>query len=385
VSRAGLLLFLSGFLCQALAQEVAQDVVQEAVQETEATVYEKKSTDLQEKQQEILSDIYRMTGRQRKLAAKKSEQLQKREELEADMADLQVDIQDVTKQIQELRKKIILRMRNFHRISAPTIFQSLIGAHDLAEMDRNARIMYKISKSDMEQLRTFRGLKNLLSEQQTKLENKISEFEKTQRNLEKQETRIKKTYVAQMDLLKKLSDQDKGIVEKINELKKQNRGLLGDKEPVLQGLFLGGIYEKKGSLSLPVQGVVTKRFGLLPMNSPKIRVYNKGWFIASALTSTVTSVYKGQVAFVGDWSDYQKVVILDHGDHFYSVYANLAKTNVQLGDDIEALASIGESGASRLYGMGLYFEMRHFSQSEDPAEWFKNSKFNLSSVKEQSL
>ena len=277
--RWAFFLFICGFLRPILAQELSQGQPLELPSAaTPNTVYEKKSTELQEKQQEILSDIYRMTGRQRTLATKKSEQLQKREELEADMADLQVDIQDVSKQIQELRKKIILRMRNFHRISAPTIFQSLLGAHDLAEMDRNAIIMYKISKSDIEQLRTFRGLKNLLSEQQIKLENKISEFEKTQKNLERQESRIKKTYIAQLDLLKKLSDQDKGIIEKINDLKKQNRGLLGDKEPVLQGLFLGGIYEKKGSLSLPVQGVVTKRFGLLPMNSPKIRVYNKmGW------------------------------------------------------------------------------------------------------------
>ncbi len=350
-----------------------------------STEEEQKTVQVQEKQKEILSDIYRMTSKQRLLASKKSEQLQKREELEADMADLQVDIQDVTSQIQVLRKRIIVRMRNFHRISAPTIFQSLLGAHDLAEMDRNARIMYKISKSDVEQLRTFRGLKNLLSEQQATLEQKIAEFEKTQKKLERQEAAIKKIYNAQMDLLKKLSAEDQSIINKINELKKKNRGLLGDKEPIVQGLFLGGIYEKKGHLSLPVQGVVTKRFGLLPMNSPKIRVYNKGWFISSPITSTVSSVYKGQVAFVGDWNDYQKVVILDHGDHFYSVYANLTKTNVQIGDDVEAMASLGESGISRLYGMGLYFEMRHFSQSEDPAEWFRNSKFNLSSVKEQSL
>ncbi len=376
MKRAILVFLLITSLRPILAAEKQQEVAADYVQ---------KSTDLQEKQREILSDIYRMTSRQRKLASRKSEQLQKREELEADMADLQVDILDVSKQIQELRKKIIVRVRNFHRISAPTIFQSLLGAHDLAEMDRNARIMYKIAKSDVEQLRTFRGLKNLLSEQQYKLETKISEFEKTQKKLEKQESAIKKTYVAQMDLLKKLSAQDKGIVDKINDLKKKNRGLLGEAEPVLQGIFLGGIFEKKGHLSLPVQGVVTKRFGLLSMSSKKIRVYNKGWFISAPVTSIVSSVYKGQVAYVGDMGEYQKVIVLDHGDHFYSVYANLVNASVQIGDDIDALASIGESGISRLNGMGLYFEMRHFSQSEDPAEWFKNSKFNLSSVKEQSL
>ena len=341
--------------------------------------------DLQEKQREILADIYRMTSRQRQLATKKSEQLQKREELEADVADLQQDIQEVSQQIQGLRKKIILRMRNLHRVSAPTIFQSFFGAHDLAEMDRNARIMYKISKSDVEQLRTFRGLKNLLSEQQTKLERKISEFEKNQKNLDRQEKAIKNTYAAQMELLRKLGEQDKSIVLKLKEIKKKNIALDSQKQTTVAGIFEGGIYEKKGQLALPSQGVISQRFGLLQMNSPKIRVYNKGWFITTAASNEVQSVHKGQVAYTGTLGDYHQVVILDHGDHFYSVYANLTQSIVKVGDEVEAHVLLGHTGQSRMYGTGVYFEMRHFSQSEDPAEWFKNSRFNLSSIKEQGL
>jgi septal ring factor EnvC (AmiA/AmiB activator) len=56
-----------------------------------------------------------------------------------------------------------------------------------------------------------------------------------------------------------------------------------------------------------------------------------------------------------------------------------------VGDEIEAQTILGLVGQSRIYGQGLYFEIRHFSQSEDPAEWFKDSKFHLSSVKEQEL
>ncbi len=347
--------------------------------------YEKKSTDIQEKQREILADIYRMTSHQRKLATRKSDQLQRREELEADVADLQQDIQEVSEQIQTLRRKIILRMRNLHRVSAPTIFQSLFGAHDLTEMDRNARIMYKISKSDVEQLRTFRGLKNLLSEQQNKLEKKIAEFEKTQKNLERQESAIKKTYNAQMELLKKLGDQDHTIVEKLKEIKKKSIGVVGEKESMIAGLFAGGIYEKKGRLEFPTQGVVSRKFGLLSMPSPKIRVYNKGWFISTIPDKEILAVHKGHVAYVGPLGEYNQVVVLDHGDHFYTVYANLSNALVQVGEEVGSQQVLGQTGQSRIYGSGLYFEMRHFSQSEDPAEWFKNSRFHISSVKEQSL
>jgi murein hydrolase activator len=351
----------------------------------EMTEIQKKSNLLQEQQREILADIYKMTGLQRRLATKKSQQLQRREELEADVADLQQDIQEVTAQIQILRKKIVLRMRNLHRVSAPTIFQSFFGAHDLNEMDRNARILYKISKADIEQLRTFRGLKNLLSEQQTKLEKKIADFEKNQKSLERQETAIKKTYSAQMNLLRKLGEQDQSMVNKLKQIKKEAIFKTTEKDTLVASLFEGGIYEKKGQLELPTTGVLSKRFGLLQMSSPKIRVYNKGWFISTPPQKEVVAIHKGQIAHVGYLPGFNNVVILDHGDHFYSVYANLSQAQVQVGDEIEALTTLGQVGQSRLHGQGLYFEMRHFSQSEDPAEWFKDSKFHLSSVKEQEL
>lgn len=334
----------------------------------------------------LLEDIYKMTRRQKALATRKSEQLQKREELEADVADLQRDIQDVTSQIQALRKKIVLRMRNLHRIGAPTIFQSLLGAQDLTEMDRNARILFKISKADVEQLRTFRGLKNLLSEQQMKLETKIVESEKNQKVLDRQERAIKRNYTLQMDLLKQLSQQDQSLLQKIKDIKKSAFLAPGKKTVQLPSLYEGGLYEKKGALDLPVTGgVISKRFGLLQMNSPKIRVYNKGWFITTIPQKDVVAVHRGQVAYADQLEEYNYVVVLDHGDHFYSVYANLQSTDLRVGEEVESLRSLGQTGYSRLNGHGLYFELRHFSQSEDPSGWFKDAKFHLSSVKEQSL
>ena len=344
-----------------------------------------KSNDIKEQERELLANLYKMSSRQRSLAQQKAQQLEKREELEADVAELQKEIHDVGEQINQVRKKIILRIKNLHRVSAPTIFQSLFGAQDITEMDRNARIMYKISKADVEQLRVFRGLKNLLNQQQNSLEKKIAEFEKTQKKLEKQESAIKSTYMAQMEMLRKLNDKDKTILNKLKEIKRKTFDQVAKKQTAFEGLFESGIYEKKGSLDLPATGVVSRRFGLLRLASKKIRIYNKGWFISTAPQKEVNSIYKGQVVYTGELEEHNKVVIVDHGDHFYSVYANLADILIQAGAEVESQAVLGRVDESRHYGHGLYFELRHFSQSEDPAEWFKNSGLNISSVKEQSI
>lgn len=370
------------FITTSLAKAQSTPTSGEAAIAVKATVYKKKSISLQEREREILSFLYKMTRKQRRLAMLKADHLQKREELESDVAILQKNIGDVTEQIKVMRQKIVSRTRNLYKINAPTIFQSIFGSQNITEMDRNARILYKLSKSEMGQLRDFRGLKNLLDQQGQELEVKLMALEKTQKDLERQEKEIKSLYYSQMEMLKTLEAEDKLILEKLKALKvKTAHTTLGMYAPALEN----GLYEKKGQLDLPVAGLVTQKFGLLPVNQEKIKVYHKGWFITCALGKEVYPVHMGTVAFVGILAERGNVVIVDHGDHFYSVYANLDSVAVSMGDKVAALDTIGYAGSSRLFGNGLYFEIRHFSQSEDPVEWFDQNRLRISSVKENSI
>lgn len=347
-----------------------------------ASEYSKKSVEIKEKEREILATLYSMTRKQRKLVQLKAEHLQKREGLESDINDLQVNIEDVSLQIKTMRKKIATRTRNLYKINAPTIFQTIFGSQDLAEMDRNSRILYRLSKSEIEQLRDYRGLKNLLDQRQQEVESKMAALEKTQKNLEEKELEIKNMYYAQTELLRKLEGEDKKILQTLKKMKaSSSHGNLNFYAPALAG----GLYEKKGKLDLPVTGMVTQKFGLIPLRQEKLKIYNKGWFISCSLGKEVYPVHSGTVVFVGILDERQNVVIIDHGDHFYSVYSNLSSSRVRQGDSISSMDVIGDSGSSRLYGQGLYFEIRHFSQPEDPSGWFDESRLSISSLKESSI
>ena len=181
--------------------------------------YHQKSVEIKEKEREILATLYAMTRRQRKLVQLKADHLEKREGLESDINDLQQNIEDVGGQIKTMRKKIATRTRNLYKINAPTIFQTIFGSQDLAEMDRNSRILYRLSKSEIDQLRDYRGLKNLLDQQQQELETKLLSLEKTQKDLDKKEEEIKKTYYAQMQMLKKLESEDQKILQVLKNIK----------------------------------------------------------------------------------------------------------------------------------------------------------------------
>jgi len=87
------------------------------------------------------------------------------------------------------------------------------------------------------------------------------------------------------------------------------------------------------------------------------------------LGAPVRSVFPGRVAFADEYSDYGKTVILDHGDGYFTVSANLKVIDVRVGDDVGAssrIGSVGDTGQGSL----LYFEIRQGTDTLNPAEWF---------------
>ncbi len=93
-----------------------------------------------------------------------------------------------------------------------------------------------------------------------------------------------------------------------------------------------------------------------------------GLEIRSTLGAPVRSVFGARVAFADRYGAYGRLVILDHGDQYYSVSGNLAAIEVKVGDEISAgerLGTVGDDGR----GAMLYFEVRHGTETLAPGPW----------------
>ena len=72
--------------------------------------------------------------------------------------------------------------------------------------------------------------------------------------------------------------------------------------------------------------------------------------------------------------NFGRTVILDHGDSYYSVYAFVSQLKVHEGDQVREGDVLAVSGSySPLFGPGLYFEIRHFTDAIDPKPWIKDA------------
>lgn len=123
----------------------------------------------------------------------------------------------------------------------------------------------------------------------------------------------------------------------------------------------------RGKIKLPVQGELTGRFGA-PRGAAGTE--SKGLFIRAAEGQPVRSIGRGRVVFADWMRGFGNMMIVDHGEHYLSIYANNEALLKQVGENVEpgeSIATTGSSGGNE--ETGLYFEMRHLGRAFDPLRW----------------
>lgn len=94
-------------------------------------------------------------------------------------------------------------------------------------------------------------------------------------------------------------------------------------------------------------------------------------FLARPAT-TVMSVAEGRVAYASEYGSYGRMVILDHGDTFYTIYAGLGRIAARVGDYLPRGGAIGDvAGGSN---PALFFEVRRGTRSLDTRNWLGLSR-----------
>lgn len=129
--------------------------------------------------------------------------------------------------------------------------------------------------------------------------------------------------------------------------------------------------EYKGKLKLPVNGVIERVFVEKKGSVLARFLYNKGVFIKAPVGTKVKAVADGKVAYAGWFREFGRVVIIDHGAHFFSVTAYLGKVTKKTGDVVLKGEVVGEVGSPELTRCsGIYFEWRRHGKPLPVFDWF---------------
>lgn len=121
---------------------------------------------------------------------------------------------------------------------------------------------------------------------------------------------------------------------------------------------------KKGSLPLPIQRKCR-------IKSHKSDDYGGPYLaISSAKGSNVRAVAAGSIAFADELAPYGKLVVVDHGQSYFTVYGGLSRVVVSAGGPVREGAVLGQVDPE----VALVFQLRAGSRTLAPLKWLMTGR-----------
>ncbi len=275
-----------------------------------------------------------------------------------------------------LEDELAGRLAAAYKMRQGGLMMVLLSQNGVGSVRRRYKYLESLMLYDMNLIKEYQDTALSLSEAKNALEKK----RQTLAGLRESELRYKRSILKgrrrKKYLIRKVkSDRDLNLIalrgleeaslrleSKIGELKKKLR--------YASMPLTSDFASLKGSFIMPVKGRVVSFYGKLRDPELKTVIFNKGIEIKAPEGAEIKSVYRGRVIYSDWFKGYGKMIIVDNGDGYYTVFAHLSKALKRVGEDVaqgELIGFVGDTDS--LKGPYLYFEIRYRGIPKDPLEW----------------
>ncbi|CAM1334367.1 murein hydrolase activator EnvC family protein [Tenacibaculum aestuariivivum] len=136
--------------------------------------------------------------------------------------------------------------------------------------------------------------------------------------------------------------------------------------------LLANFEENKGSLPWPVNGIITRKFGIQPHPTfSGISINSPGLHIVTQANTDAKSIFNGKVLALQSQSGGKKSVLIQHGNYI-SAYNNLEKVYVKNGETIKTGDKLGKVFTDKVSGKTvLLFVLFKNTSKLNPAKWIR--------------
>lgn len=339
----------------------------------------KRALETEKKKESVLQAIQDLDAA---LALKRRERVdinrklkQKDREIEAITAQLAALHTDIG----ERRRSILARVRTQYIEGRFGALKALLAAKDYETLQRRFRYLSAISEREYDLIQSYRRDAERLEEMERqraqarremldykqRTDKKLAEIEGLKRQKHAVLVRVtqeKESYDRMVAELERSAARVDGILRELEQRRRATAFQPQKDVRVVQPV--------KGVLQWPADGEVISFFGRQKHKNFETYIQRKGIEIRTEEGSAIRAVMPGTVVYA-DWlKGYGQVVILDHLNGFFSLYAHASTLLVKVGERVEAGHIIGETGDTGLTGDStLYFELREGAEPVDPLLW----------------
>ena len=130
--------------------------------------------------------------------------------------------------------------------------------------------------------------------------------------------------------------------------------------------------KQKGRLQPPINGKIISSFGTKRKGDYNAFTFQSGIDIKAERGTPVKNVFSGEVMFAQWLKGYGNLMIINHGNNYYTLYAHVEELYKKKGERVDTGEIIGTAGdTGSIKGPCLHFEVRHHGKPVDPLKWLK--------------
>jgi septal ring factor EnvC (AmiA/AmiB activator) len=289
--------------------------------------------------------------------------------------------EDFKQQIKAGEPYVASRMVALYKLNWLGRFHILASAESLNELLQRKTAIERILTHDQKVIKALVDNQSSLKKVQAQLEShrdakrqRAAEYQKQIERMANERakrtsllSRVRKEKSAQLLAIESLKEAALNLDHKINNLSTQLAALdpneYSGREP---------FQAYKGLLKMPVKGKIISLFGKFKNTRFNTLNFRSGIEIQTERGEPIQAVYGGKILYADWFKGYGNMIIIDHGDSYYTVYGHIEETFKTAGDVVEAgevMATAGDTGS--INGPKLYFEIRHHGKPLDPMRWLE--------------
>ena len=280
--------------------------------------------------------------------------------------------------IDERRDAILARLRIQYMEGRLGHWKTLLASDSYGDFQRRLLYLSAVSERDYALMETFRADVEQMQRSERQREDARTNMLVYKQSTEKHLNDIKALKKEKRVYLTSITHEKESYERALQELERsasrvdsllrelENRRRAAMVKPPAGSLPRG----LKGLLPWPAEGSVITYFGRQKHPTFNTYVQRKGIEIRTPEGSSIHAVMPGTVVYA-DWlKGYGLVIIIDHANGFFSLYAHASKILTSVGAQVTAGQAIGETGDTGMTGENtLYFELREGADPVDPLQW----------------
>jgi len=308
---------------------------------------------------------------------------------QTDVGSLRNEIGTLESQRTAQEEALARRLRALYkvRVEGGSLAVVMAGEDPVARATA-VRHLGTLAALDARLIREYRGTTDRLEDRRGREETRQRELASLKSDAEREQAEVDRDAAKRRALLAKVRDERTSHDRMVGELTEATRRLeafirelqerqrrLARIPPPSRGTPPGpavGFGSLRGRLPWPTEGKVVAAFGMQVHPRFGTRTFRNGVDIAAGEGHDVNAVYAGHVVYTGWFKGYGNLIIVDHDNDYYTLYAHVAEILVSEGDEVrqgQRIGTVGDTGS--LEGPRLYFEVRYQGKPQDPEQWLR--------------